>query len=287
MSAIDNVNVASSAAAGEKTKKPRLTAQQFAHTLEELQTSVEHLNSLLMKLMPHGSNLRIGDKLVTRKEIADTVASVDSSFNLLVRESRKGLRRDTTVKGKTPTGLNKPQFYHKELIDFFLSENLGTVDPSNPKSDKLKDVLKKSCFGKHSVATNHTITRLVSIYSRANNLSTGKSIRFSSPTLLTDKMPTVVAKIKEHKPNFNPAEILHIDGNIIGTRAVLPSTEEQRAELEKYKQEANDLDALILSALEKYRHDNVKGVPAPAPVQVPTPKSPSKRSQASPKKNTK
>lgn len=53
--------------------------------------------------------------------------------------------------------------YSQELVSFLCSANLGKVDPSNPKSEDLAAVLKRSAFGKHGVATNHTVGRIFSI----------------------------------------------------------------------------------------------------------------------------
>ncbi len=199
--------------------KIRKTAEQLSNELDEVQKSLDYHMGMLVALVPQDYSVVVGDVPTTRSQIKENVRNIDKALKSIKSQVRKGVRKgarksaatDMDVDGdssatvavvpKRSGGLDRPHFYAKELIDFFINANLGTVDPLNPKTEKLADVLKRSTFGKRQIASSHTFSRLFSILVNANDFKDkeagrGQFIKFP-PGYLKKNLPSIYKVLEE------------------------------------------------------------------------------------------
>jgi hypothetical protein len=148
--------------------KQRVSGEQLKQQIIEIRKSIEKINTITLALVRPDYNVTVGDQVITRAELKRTMQANDRALAQIGTQVGRGVRRrqvggEPSTAPKSSGGITKPNVYSQELVSFLCSANLGKVDPSNPKSEDLAAVLKRSAFGKHGVATNHTIGRLISI----------------------------------------------------------------------------------------------------------------------------
>ena len=146
--------------------KLRASGEQLKQQIVEIRKSIEKINTITLALVRPDYNVTVGDQVITRAELKRTMQANDRALAQIGTQVGRGVRRRQAGEIRTTKasgGITKPNVYSQELVSFLCSANLGKVDPTNPKSEDLAAVLKRSAFGKHGVATNHTIGRLVSI----------------------------------------------------------------------------------------------------------------------------
>jgi len=106
-------------------------------------------------------------------------------------------------RGKITIGLDLPVFMSNNLLEFLRNADLGKVDPSNPQSQDLKDVLY---IVKTGISTRRILNKLVHIYASVNDMLSRDPIRpqcvlrIKSTPLMDRYFHNDYRKI----PNFNP-----------------------------------------------------------------------------------
>ena len=259
------------------TTKTRLSGEQLSQQLLDILESVKYNNGILLALVPQDYTVEVGQNKISRSQLKDNSKNVERALKTIASQVKRGVRRrvpsDNTEgsdKPKRHGGLDKPNYYNKELIEMFLNADLGTVDPLNPKSEKITDVLKRSVFGKKCIATPHTFSRLFSILVKVNNFQDkekGQFIRFPEG-FLKKHLPTITDVLS--KSGFDTSAITWINLGKFSSAAIVNKTvltEPQLAELDKHTEIARDTEYLAKQVL--LRHNKKDGVPAPVvPVSI-------------------
>lgn len=186
--------------------KQRVSGEQLKQQIGEIRKSIERINTITLTLIKPDFNIMVGDQVITRAELKRTMQANDRLLAQIGTQVGRGVRRRTSgvvsTAPKSSGGLSKPNVYSQELVTFLCSANLGKVDPTNPKSEDVTAVLKRSCFGKHGIATNHTIGRLLSLLVTLNGFkdkSNGQNIVFPAGYLEKHLPNTAAALAKAGK----------------------------------------------------------------------------------------
>lgn len=258
--------------------KSRPSGEQLGQQLLDILESVKYNNGILLALVPQDYTVEVGDKKFSRSELKEQSRNIEKALKGVSSQVKKGVRkRYRTVvheEGAEETapkrhgGLDKPNFYNKEIIEMFLNADLGHVDPLNPKSEKISDILKRSSFGKKCIATPHTFSRLFSILIRVNNWQDkekGQYIRFPKG-FLHKHLPTITATVVAG--GFDIDNITWINLGKFSSAAIVSKdtmTEAQTEELLKSTEVARDTESLVKQSLLRITKKDT----APVPV-VPT-----------------
>ena len=127
------------------------------------------------------------------------IAIADPNNDIAIADPNKVLK-STPISHYHPTQHNKNlNHYTDEIITFFLNSNLGIIDPLNPKSEKVTDVLKRSPFGTKNIATSITLNRLFLILVYVNNfknITNGTYVDFPDG-FLQKNLPTIYKVINK------------------------------------------------------------------------------------------
>ena len=250
-----------------KSAAVRKSGEQLSLDIEEVQKSVNHLNGILLALVPSDHSVKVGDVATTRSQLRDQVHNIDKTLKAIRSQVRKGVRKGEPVKGaarKGNGGLDKPTFYNKELVDFFSTANLGLVDPTNPKSEKVADVVKRSVLGQKHIGTSTIFTRLFSILVRTNEFKDperGQYIKFPSQ-FLEKKLPKLYKTLKDAEFDFGNITWIHL--NKIAQCGVVDKTtltDAQKEELVKYADGVKDLESITHQILDRIRDGEKAPVP--------------------------
>lgn len=248
--------------------KARLSGEQLKQQLDEVRQSVSYLNDITLALIPRDHNITIGDKQTTRAELKQVMQANDRALAQIGNAVKKGVRRRAAGESAAPTrgsgGLSKPNLYSPELVAFFLAAPLGKVDPSNPKSEDLVAVLKRSAFGKTGVCTSHTLSRLFSILINLNDYkdkTNGQKVAFPAGFLEKHLPSTLAAMTKAGKATGSWSFISL--GSLSAAALLKKDTldDKQKETLAAQAEGAAAVDRLTRDILAKY-----KDAAAPAPV---------------------
>lgn len=255
--------------------KVRQSGEQISKELEEIRTTVAHLNGILLALVPQDHSVMVGSTATTRPQLKDTIKNVDKALRIVSSKVRRGVRRrlpaDATAEAaadaapKRHGGLDRPNYYADELIRMFLNADLGTVDPMNAKSEKITDVLKRSVFGKKNIATSHTFSRLFSILIHVNNFKDpqhGQYVKFPEGWFQKN-LPSIYDVLVQSNFDFTKITYIHL-GKItsagIVNKAVLNQV--QLTDLSANQDAARDLEGLIKQTLDRFKLREKASVPA-------------------------
>lgn len=239
----------------KKSKGPKKTGQQLSVELDDIRTSVNYLMGILLALVPPDFTVGVGSTQQTRKQLQDNAKNISKAMKSISGQVKKGVRKtsaeserlaretagDTVTTKKNQGGLVQPSFYAKELVDFVLKANLGLVDPKDPKSEKVTDVLKRSVFGNKRIATRHTLDKIFSLLVRNAGFSQGNSIKFPEG-YLQKHLPNIHQVLVES--GFDMENIKWIALGSIHHAGVIPKTdltEAQKKELLDSTEQAYDL----------------------------------------------
>jgi len=283
-----------------KAPKVHKTSEQISNDIDAMQKTVSHHMGILVALIPQDHSVVVGTQTTTRTQIRDNAKNLDKAFKAIKSQVRKGVRKSkasaaeaheegeegeasTDVPAKKRNGgLDKPNFYQPELIKMFLNSNMGNVDPLNPKSEKLTDVLKRSLFGTKYIASAHTFSRLFSIMARANdykdpNPGCGHNIKFP-PGFLQKNIPQIYSALDE--TGFDLENVTYISSDI-RLAGVVPKSvldEAQTEELLKGAEAAKEVEELVKQTLLRYKFKESAPVPViPASLAVAKKASPTKK----------
>lgn len=184
-----------------ESKAVRASGEQLKQQIGEIRKSIEKINTITLALVKPDYNVTVGDQVITRAELKRTMQANDRALAQIATHVGRGVRRrqtgDVRTAPKSSGGLSKPNVYSNELVSFLCSANLGKVDSTNPKSEDLSALLKRSCFGKHGIATSHTIGRLLSILVTLNGFkdkTNGQNIVFPAG-YLEKHLPSALASL--------------------------------------------------------------------------------------------
>lgn len=210
----------------------------------------------------------MGDQIITRAELKRTMQANDRALSQIATQVGKGVRRrqagETRAVSKVAGGLSKPNLYSQELVSFLCSANLGKVDPSNPKSEDLAAVLKRSPFGKHGIATTHTVSRLISVLVSVNGFkdkTNGQNINFPAGYLEKALPNAIAALTAAGKPvtNWTYINLSSLSAVCMTKKAALDA---KQSELLAQQSEAvSSLSTFLSDVLNKH-----KDASAPTPV---------------------
>jgi len=255
--------------------KTRPSGEQLSQQILDILESIKYNNGILLALVPQDYTVEVGQNKISRTQLKENARNVERALKAIASQVKRGVRRrvaaDDSAEGASATdkpkrhgGLDKPNYYNKELIDMFLNADLGTIDPLNPKSEKITSVLKRSAFGQKCIATPHTFSRLFSILIKMNDFQDkekGQYIRFPEG-FLKKNLPGITDVLS--KSGFDLTSITWINLGKFSSAAVVNKTvlnEAQLAELEKNTEVARDVEGLAKQIL--LRHNKQETVPVP------------------------
>jgi len=267
-----------------ETAKVRASGEQLKQQINEVRKSIESISAITLALIPPDSNILINDKEMRRKEIKDLIQANDRALAQIASAVGKGVRKHAAGEGAATKshasgGLAKPSLYGQELVSFFSSAQLGKVDPTNPKSEDISAVIKRSAFGKHGIATSYTFSRLFPLLVAHNGFkdkTNGQRIAFPAG-YLEKHFPAALASLKAKGADTTVWTYINVGRLVSESRVPTEAlTAKQKEDLATY----TDL-AVALDTLTKDVHVKSKKADAPAPV-VPASlaAAPSRRSPA-------
>jgi hypothetical protein len=251
--------------------KQRMSGEQLKQQISEIRKSIEKINTITLELVTPGYNVTVGDQVITRAELKRTMQANDRALAQVATQVGRGVRRRAAGAApsatKTSGGLANPNVYSQELVSFLCSANLGKVDPGNSKSEDLAAVLKRSAFGKHGVATSHTVGRLLSILVTINGYkdkNNGQNIVFPAG-YLEKHLPQAIAvltKAGKSTTTWTYINLSSLSAACMTKKAQLDAKQQEL--LTTHTDVAVALNQLCADVLTRHKDDK-----APAPV-VPT-----------------
>jgi hypothetical protein len=158
---------------------------------------------------------------------------------------------------------------------------MGTVDPLNPKSEKLTDILKRSPFGKKNIATSFTFSRLFSILVHVNNFKDpehGQYVKFPEG-YLQKNLPTIHEVLSKANFKFDKITWIHL-GQITSAGIIAKAglKESQLDELASTVDVSRDVESLVKQSLDRYKFKETAPTPVvQASLVAPTKSSPKKK----------
>jgi hypothetical protein len=248
--------------------KQRASGEQLKLQISEIRKSIEKINTITLALVKPDYNITVGDQVITRAELKRTMQANDRALSQIATQVGRGVRRrqngEPRTAPKASGGLSKPNIYSQELVTFLCSANLGKVDPSNPKSEDLSAVLKRSCFGKHCVATNHTVGRLLSILVSLNGFkdkTNGQNIVFPAG-YLEKHLPVASAAMVKAGKSLTTWTYINLSTLSATCMTKKDKLEEKQKELLNQQAETSAaLNQLLADILAKHKDEK-----APSPV---------------------
>ena len=185
------------------------TTKEFAASIAYLQRGVKNIVKMvnIVNKSPKDEPPLDGEgNPVTKGDIQKMV----KAYTVQLGELRKMF---SSKKKRSPkTKRSKPNLFYvsDQLVDFYKSANLGTVDPEDPDSEDFSDEI--SLITEHRIATSGILTSLLNQYIRVNELSSTK-MRFHAD----DHM----------KKCFKTTKFL-IDGEDVSKRDTRPDSKENQ-----------------------------------------------------------
>lgn len=272
--------------ASETEAKQRASGEQLKQQISEIRKSIDKINTITLALVKPDYNVTVGDQVITRAELKRTMQANDRVLAQVATQVGRGVRRRALGAASTSTkasgGLAKPNVYSQELVSFLCSANLGKVDPSNPKSEDLAAVLKRSAFGKHGVATSHTVGRLLSILVTLNGYkdkTNGQNIVFPAG-YLEKHLPQAIAiltKAGKSTTTWTYINLSSLSATCMTKKAQLDAKQQEL--LAAHTEAALALNQLCAEVLTRHKNDK-----APAPVVPAVLGAPATSRQRSPAK---
>jgi hypothetical protein len=258
--------------ASETTEtKQRVSGEQLKAQMVEIRKSIEKINTITLALVKPDYNVTVGDQVITRAELKRTMQANDRALAQIATQVGRGVRRrqagEAASAPKASGGLAKPNVYSQELVSFLCSANLGKVDPTNPKSEDLTAVLKRSAFGKHGVATNHTIGRLLSILVTLGGFkdkANGQNIVFPAG-YLEKHLPVAIStltKAGKTTTTWSYITLSSLSAACMTKKAQLDDT--QKALIVTHSDSAVALNQLCSDVLTKHKDDKAPTPTVPA-----------------------
>lgn len=101
------------------------------------------------------------------------------------------------------TGLHTPVGITEELSNFLANANFGFIEPGNPESGRVNDILSSATDG---IATRTLMTYAMLIYFHNNNLGENKQVTDEMRRLLPITLASFPAK-----PRFDPNNLRYVD----------------------------------------------------------------------------
>lgn len=257
--------------------KQRASGEQLKQQISEIRKSIEKINTITLALVKPDYNITVGDQVITRAELKRTMQANDRALSQIATQVGRGVRRrqsgETRTAPKASGGLSKPNIYSQELVNFLCSANLGKVDPGNAKSEDLSAVLKRSCFGKNGVATNHTVGRILSILVSLNGFkdkTNGQNIVFPNG-YLEKNLPVASATISKSGKSLTAWTYINLSTLSATCMTKKDKLEEKQKEILAQQAEASAaLNQLLSDILAKHKDDKAPSPVVPAILGAPT-----------------
>lgn len=148
------------------------TAKEFSEHIKYFQQTHKAIVRWAVELgrTPANQPLKIpGGHTIKRSDISKYSSAYVSQLGEL-RKIFANRKRKTT---RTNTQLNSLFYVSDQLVAFYKGANLGPLDPSEPKGDKLKDHI--DILVSKRMSTSGILTSLISRYIEANQLKTPDS----------------------------------------------------------------------------------------------------------------
>ncbi len=241
----------------------QLSGQELKQQLQEVQEQTKTLFTNFMELVPPGHSLSVGGKTKSRAELKKATDALTRQIGTLATAAQRSSRRKKPLpEGVTKSsnanktgGLKKPFLYSPELINLLTHYNLGRVDPNDPKSQTINDLLKKTAFS-HGVSTSYTITRLFSIMVNVNKSTFKEGSNYKMPLdVVKSKIPTAYAVLKDD-PDFDFNKFTWINQSRIISALMIHNgvlTPAQKELIKTHEASAAEIDAKIKEIHAKYR----------------------------------
>jgi hypothetical protein len=239
------------------TKKEKKSSEQLSQDLAEVQKAVKYINEVFLAMIPADHSITVGDSTKSRAQLNDQVRNIEKTLTAIRSQVKRGVRKSHGVvhdsqgnvveTKKRNGGLDKPCYIHKELVTLLTTQNLGNVDPTNPKSEKLNEVLKRSIFGKKHIGTPNIVVRLLSILVRTNKFIGKTEAKNTSCVKFPDNylqkhIPTVFKALKE--ADFDVDNILWIFLSKIAQAGIVNKTTYTEAQVSDLAAEHASLEDL-------------------------------------------
>jgi len=148
-----------------------LTQKEFTAQLDKLSRDHNNLMKLAAKVYSLKKTERLSypnGKTVGRKELRSLSSQYVKELKSLKKNySAHGKRKKRKRTAGTSAGFKNPILVKDNMRQFFATANLGPVDPRNPSSQPLNQVL---AVGREGVTTRAIMTPLFNIYAHVNNM---------------------------------------------------------------------------------------------------------------------
>lgn len=254
-----------------ETTKQRVSGEQLKAQMAEIRKSIEKINTITLALVKPDYNVTVGDEVITRAELKRTMQANDRALAQIATQVGRGVRRrqagEAASAPKSSGGLAKPNVYSQELVSFLCSANLGKVDPTNQKSEDLAAVLKRSAFGKHGIATSHTIGRILSILVSLGGFkdkANGQNIVFP-PGYLEKNLPVAIStltKAGKTTTTWSYITLSSLSAACMTKKALLDDT--QKGLIATHTDSAVALNQLCSDVLAKHKNEKAPTPTVPA-----------------------
>ena len=144
------------------------SAKEIAECIKYYQQTHKAIVALsgLVNKLPANQPLKIGNHTIRRSD----VNKYSQAYVSQLGDIRKLFSNKKRKTKRSNTQLNSLFYVSDQLVNFYKNSNLGPLDPSNPKGEKLADHI--DVLLSNRMSTSGILTSLISRYIDANGLKT-------------------------------------------------------------------------------------------------------------------